>query len=253
MAPEPRVYLYMDDVPNIQKAMESARSHSFDRVVIRIKNLKLTDRNTGERTNAVGIRSDLLLNPERWRHNSILKINEQCDISSRHREIQLQAQRNVKREIEWANHLDQFSCVLVDLNKDELCSLSRELMNKFDKFGCVLAELPMVDKSFFSQNYANNTNKTDLTTACARVWHRWNTFRIAADFNSLFKVLSFTSHFLLFLINILHILFNIFLISDYHSSYFLFIFFSYSFFFCSMRSVSFVGGSGINASYTATM
>lgn len=187
---QPLICLYAENVSDIQKAIDMGKKASYGRVVSRItcQQLSMRERGTlGDKRN-VFTRSELLLNAKQWRQNIIMKVGEFNDCDSRDKFVWKQSNQSMKQEVDWARHLDELACVMVTLNSDQSTNLARQLLNCFDTSGCVLAEIPIVDKSFFKQNYTRSREIIELSTASADVWHRWNNFRLTVDFNSHFKV-----------------------------------------------------------------
>lgn len=184
------VSLYMDNVSNIQKAIEVGKKAHYDRVVSQLISPQLSQRcdNIGS-SNKLFTRSDLLLNPSDWRHDTILKVGECGDCDSSNTRVQKQSERNLKQEIEWAKHLDSIAHLIVRLNNDESVNLARQLLAGFELCGSVLIETPIVDPTYFQQKYSQQQNqRIELSAACALVWKRWSKFQMALAFNDHFKV-----------------------------------------------------------------
>lgn len=180
----------MDNVPDIQRAIDMGKKATYNRIVSRISTPQIGQRgydNNGNE-NKPFTRSDLLLSGDQWRNNTVLKIGEFGDCESQNKNVQKQSLRNLKEEIDWAKHLDSIACVTVTLNNHESFNMARQMMENFAEAGCVLAEMTIVDKSFFAQDYGNNNNVISLSQASTMVWQRWNTFRLSIDFNKHFKV-----------------------------------------------------------------
>lgn len=187
---EPSVSLYLDNVTDLEEALEVAKRAKYNRLVTRI-----TNPNVHQRTDNIGkssqrfTRSDLVLNADQWRHDTILKVSENIDCDSNEPQLQKASERNLKQELEWAKHLDTIAHLMVSLNSENSCNLARNLLTNFDQTGSVLLETPIVDKSFFRQKIAKRHNQhIDLSTASTTIWRRWNKFRLAADFNRNFMV-----------------------------------------------------------------
>lgn len=190
MSAYPLVCLYPEDVPDLQKVIKIAKQSSYNRVITRISNPALHQRDSGRHGDQryVFTRSDLLLTGEQWLDNTILKIGEMSDCDSLNEFIRKQSNQNLKEEIDWAKHLNSVACVMVTLNNDESVNLGRQLIDNFSESGCVLAEIPIIDKTFLTQNYKKNGATIDLSVASENVWRRWNQFRLIVDFSMNFKV-----------------------------------------------------------------
>lgn len=186
----PFICLYLENISDIQNVIEKAKKAGYNRIICDIKCPQLSmheNRQSNDRTN-VFTRSDLLLSAEQWRTNSILKIGDCKDCDSKDTFVWKQSNQTVKQEIEYAKHLDELACIIVPLKSDESSNLARQLVQQFNRSGCVLAEISIVDKSFFTQNYINNNQLIELSTASTVVWQRFNQFRCSIDFNQHFKV-----------------------------------------------------------------
>lgn len=181
------ICLYPEFVSDIQKTMKIGKDASYHRVVVPITNSEY-GQNGGDQRNAF-TRSDLLLDADLWRENTILKISEFNECDSCDETISKKSIRNLKLEIDWAKHQSsEQAIVLVSLKTDQCANMARQFLNKFDRYGLVLAEMPMIDKSYFTQMYTKTGDKIKLSTASANIWHRWNQFRFTVDFNPQFKV-----------------------------------------------------------------
>lgn len=194
---ETSISLYLDNVADIEKAIEIAKAANYNRLVTRITNPQLNQRtDVIGKSNQVFTRSDLLLGADQWRHDTILKVGEFGDCDSRDPNLQKASERNLKQELEWAKHLDSIAHLIVPLNSDDTCNLARNLLASFDQNGSVLVETPIVDKSFFKQNYAKQHNqRIELSVASTTIWRRWNKFRLAIEFNRNFMVSNRTNFF----------------------------------------------------------
>lgn len=184
------IFLYPDNITDVQEAIAIGRNATFSRVIVRITNSQLSQRESKKSNgnHAVFTRSELLLNAVQWQDNTIFKVNEFGDCDSTDESVLKQSNQNLLQEVDYANHLGNGACILVTLNKSPTTNLARQLMNKFDKSGCVLAEISIVDKSFRTQSYTKNRDAIQLSAASATVWRRWNEFRFAVEFNAHFKV-----------------------------------------------------------------
>lgn len=194
MLRSPLICLYLDNVPDIQKAINVGKKAFYDRIVSRISSPQAGQRGNdkSKNKNDAFTRSDLLLSGEQWRRDTILKVNETGDCESQSKTVQKQSIRNLKEEIDFAKHLDSIACVIVTLNNNDSFNMARQLLDKFEHSGCVLAEMTIIDKSYFTQNYDCNLNKKiNKSQASTMVWQRWNTFRQSIDFNRHFKVICF--------------------------------------------------------------
>lgn len=190
----PLICLYIDSVPDIQQAIESARKVSYDRIISRLTCPQLAHRVGNKDKNKIEAftRSDLLLSGEQWRQNTILKVGEIGDCDSSNKHVRKSAIQKLKQEISWAKHLDSIACIVVVLNSDESFNVARQLLEKFDQTGCVLTEVPIIDKSYFTQNYCKNRRDANMielkSVASATVWKRWNRFRLSTEFSGRIKV-----------------------------------------------------------------
>ncbi|XP_055309339.1 protein arginine N-methyltransferase 5-like isoform X2 [Sitodiplosis mosellana] len=187
---EPLICLYLDNVPDIQKAINMGKKTTYDRIVLRVATPQSGQRGNDKNGNKIKpfTRSDLLLSGEEWRRNTILKVGEFGDCESRCKHVQKQSIRNLNEEINWAKHLDSIVCVTITLYNDESFNMARQLLEKFDQGGCVLAEMTIVDKSFFTQNYSKDEKTIKQSQASTMVWQRWNKFRLSIDFDKYFKI-----------------------------------------------------------------
>lgn len=183
----PSLCLYPDFVSDIQKTLKIGKEASYNRVVVPITNRE--HEKDGDDRRKAFTRSDLLLDADAWRENTILKMSEFNECDSCDEKISKKSIQNLKLEIDWAKHQNsENAIVLVSLKTDPCANLARQFLNKFEQIGLVMAEMPMVDKSYFTQMYAKASEQIALSTASANIWHRWNQFRFTVDFNPQFKV-----------------------------------------------------------------
>lgn len=128
----PLICLYLDNVPDIQKAIDVGTKATYDRIVSRITTPQLGQRGNDKNgnNNKRFTRSDLLLSGEEWRRNTILKVGESGDCESRSKHVQKQSIRNLKEEIEWAKHLDRYF--------EQMNSFKHSVNKKLTQFSTVL-------------------------------------------------------------------------------------------------------------------
>lgn len=183
----PAICLYPVFVSDIPKTINIGKKARYSRIVIPITNQPISQ---SEQHQNAFTRSDLLLDASTWNENTILKVSEFHDCDNENEKIWKKSIQNLKLEIDWAKHQNSYNAiVLVSLKNDQSVNMARELLNRFDTFGMVLAEMPMVDKSYFTQMYAEAEGKMKLSTASDNIWQRWNQFRFTVDFNAQFKVI----------------------------------------------------------------
>lgn len=184
---QPEISLYLDDLPDLLDVMEIGVKSSYNRVVVKIINPQMNQRNEKNKNN-IFTRSDLLLNGDQWRHNTIMKVGESGVYSLNDENILRQAQRHFKEEIEYATHLDTMANVLIPLDWDRSGILIRQLMQSFKYCGFVLVESSLIDKSFFRQQYSKQNDTIEKSAATTLTWKQWNRFQFVSSFKRNFKV-----------------------------------------------------------------
>lgn len=120
---DPVVCLYIENVSDLQAAMDMAKQMSYTRIITRVtQNPQSGQReikSKGDKFTAF-TRSDLLLSGEQWRRNVVCRVGEASECESQNKTVQKLSILNLKQEIDWVKHLDSIACLLVPLKVSRL-------------------------------------------------------------------------------------------------------------------------------------
>ncbi|XP_053677730.1 protein arginine N-methyltransferase 5 [Anopheles nili] len=181
------VSLYLDTVHDLSKELEHATKVNCCSVTIPIVHWNYDREFVREplrSKHSQFTRSDLLLSSSQWLNKVICRIGNNVHLDSPIDHIRRQAERTVRQELSFAEHLVQQGYLYTKLTGSNCANLARTVACNMSK-GTLLIEVPMSNPKLTQNGWRRDVEEEQTVE---NPWNWWNTFRMHADYNPAVKI-----------------------------------------------------------------
>lgn len=185
----PSVSLYLNAACNLVTEIENASKVNCSSVTVPIVHWNYEREFVREPLRSKHVqftRSDLLLSSSQWLNRVICRIGDNLDLDSPIDCIRRQAERTIRQELSFAEHLVQNGYMYTRLTKGDCTNFARIVGCAVSK-GTLLVEVPLTNPKL-TQNSWRRDIVVEEEQEVDSPWHWWNTFRTHADSNAVIKV-----------------------------------------------------------------
>uniref|UniRef100_A0A182TNK8 Protein arginine N-methyltransferase n=1 Tax=Anopheles melas TaxID=34690 RepID=A0A182TNK8_9DIPT len=183
------VSLYLDTAGNLSKEIDSASKANCSSVTVPIVHWNYNREFVREPLRSKHgpfTRSDLLLSSTQWLNRVICRIGDNLDLDSPVDHIQRQAERTIRQEMSFGEHLVQNGYLYTKLSSTNCANFARTVGCTMFK-GTLLVEVPITNPKLTQHGWRRDVAE-DADATVESPWSWWNTFRCHADYNPTVKV-----------------------------------------------------------------
>uniref|UniRef100_A0A182NAP2 Protein arginine N-methyltransferase n=1 Tax=Anopheles dirus TaxID=7168 RepID=A0A182NAP2_9DIPT len=182
------VSLYLDTAHDLVREIESASKVSCSSVTVPIVHWNFSREFVREplrSRHGPFTRSDLLLSSTQWLNRVICRIGDNLHLDSPIDHIRRQAERTIRQEMSFAEHLVQNGYLYTRLGGSNCSNFARTVGCTMFK-GTLLVEVPISNPKLTQNGWRRDVPDEEQTVE--NPWSWWNTFRSHTDYNSSIKV-----------------------------------------------------------------
>uniref|UniRef100_A0A182RWG1 Protein arginine N-methyltransferase n=1 Tax=Anopheles funestus TaxID=62324 RepID=A0A182RWG1_ANOFN len=184
----PSVSLYLNAACDLAKEIENASKANCSSVTVPIVHWNFNREFVREPVRSHHVqftRSDLLLSSSQWAHKVICRIGDNLDLDSPVDHIRKQAERTIRQEMSFAEHLVQTGYLYTRLTKANCTNFARTVGCTITR-GTLLIEVPLSNPKLTQNSWRRDVDEEEQEVE--NPWHWWNNFRTHSDGNAVLKV-----------------------------------------------------------------